>query len=657
MSGIFGRLNLAGQPVAPEVLEDMRKSMAYWGPDGSGIWHHQNIGLGHLRLRNTPEAGGDSLRHSEASRGVVLSAHARLDNRGSLVAELARSGERSEQIPDSELILRAYLRWGEGCVDQLLGDWAFGLWDAPERKLLLARDHHGISSVYYCRQTRFLAFASSLKGILALRDVPRRPNLLHIAHVLAAWLGDGAQTGYEEVFQLPAAHLLTVTAGQVVVRRYWDPSTIAPLRLGSDREYLEAFLEIYDEAVRCRLRAPERQNPGIDAGSGAAQPFAGVVGATLSGGLDSSSVCALAARELRSRDQRLPVFTSVPAFSTAGAEAPNRFGDETPFVEANRQFMGNVDVQYIRARTVSPMAGMEHALALHEQPAYAPGNLFWIQALLETAQRGGVRILLTGQGGNATISWTGGMQNFWPLVLTGRWRDLWRNSKGMEPDLLRALKRHLVLPLVQPWRDQKVRWQNRHAPPWDKYSAINPRFAQSLDLRGRMLAAGHDPHFLKRLEPKADQLKLIRPGRNELGAIWAETGAGYGMEVRDPTFDKRLIEFCLAVPASQYRVGGQNRALIRRSMAGLLPDVVRLNTRVGCQGADLGHRLLATLPEVRAVMARLERSALAREVLDLPKMNRVLQALQSEVNAETTRQCHNILMRGMMAGLFLLRHE
>lgn len=115
------------------------------------------------------------------------------------------------------------------------------------------------------------------------------------------------------------------------------------------------------------------------------------------------------------------------------------------------------------------------------------------------------------------------------------------------------------------------------------------------------------------------------------------------------------MEFCLAIPDEQYRLNGHDRWLIRRAMKGLLPDEVRLNTRRGLQAADLGYRLLAELPQVQAMLARLEQCELAREVLDLPKMNGVLQALQKEVNATTTQQCITILTRGMMAGRFLLR--
>ncbi len=672
MSGIFGILNLEGKPVPRADLEAMRRAMDYWGPHGSAIWQDGNIGLGHLLLHNTPESlyGSQPLRHPPS--GVVLTAHARIDNREELWSVIANEVKQSPassqtallaMTSDSELILHAYLRWGQDCVHHLLGDWAFALWDPRQRKLFLARDHFGISSLYYHRGADFLVFASSIKGLLALPQIPKRPNLLRVAQVLTSWPGDGTQTAYEGIAQLPNAHTLTVTAEKTEIRRYWNPADTPPLRLPSDEAYVEAFLEIYSESVRCRLRTPPPHPSHLPMEEGAGLPspcgrgLGGGIGATLSSGLDSGSVCAMAARELRARGERLPVFTSVPIYPTEGLTSKNYYGDESPLVEINRGFIPNLDVHYIRAENVSPLAGMDRALELHDSPIHAAGNVFWIRALLETAQRQGLGVLLTGQVGNGSVSWSGGSpENYWPLLLTGRWRALWYKSKN-NASPYRTIRSHFLRPLVQPFRDQATRLRRVSRYPWAGYAAIHPAFARSLHLKRQMQAAGHDPFFIPPADPRRAQLQLFSVSSSIVGVYWAETGAAYGLEVRDPTMDRRLIEFCLAIPQEQYRLNGQDRALIRRAMLGLLPDEVRLNTRRGRQAADLGHRLLAELPQVQALMAQLEASELARTVLDLPKMKAVLDALQAEVNRETTFQTMTILTRGLMAGMFLLRFE
>jgi asparagine synthase (glutamine-hydrolysing) len=574
--------------------------------------------------------------------GVVLAAHARIDNRAELAAALRshladhRVAPAPHALSDSKLILHAYLRWGEDCVQHLTGDWAMALWDPRTHTLLLARDPCGVSSFYTYRDSRFFAFASSIKGLLALEQAPKHPNLLAIARLLTVWYGErdaeqsACETAYDGIQRLPAAHILTITADKTTTRRYWDFRNISPLRLKSDAACLEAFLEIYSEAVRCRLPAP-------DAPAG--------VGATLSSGLDSGSICALAARELGACGQRLPVFTSVPIHDTRRTTPHGWYGDESALVERTQQFIGNLDLHYIRAGDIGPLAAIERELALHDQPMHAAGNVYWLHALLATLQQQGLGILLTGQGGNATISWAGAPVDLRGLLLAGQWRTAWRIAR-----------QRLIGPIVAQTRKIFAPPSHLGREAWAAYSAINPEWARSLDLAQRMQASGHDPTFAPPSDPDQERRFLVR-AIGATGAIWAEKGAAYAVEVRDPTTDKRVVEFCLAIPDAHYRSDGQERALIRRAMQGLLPDEVRLNTQRGLQAADLGQRLLAELPQVQTLLARLAGSSLARQVLDLPKINRVLHDLQREVNVTTTRQSMTILTRGLMVGLFLLRFD
>ena len=195
MSGIFGIFNIDRQLVDRRHLETMQASMTYWGNHGTSVWCAENIGMGHLLLHNTPEARYESLPRQDPASGCVLTAHARIDNRDELISDIGLHDEKGNSqsevshlesiITDGDLILHAYLRWGEDCVHHLIGDWAFAVWDPCKRKLFIARDHHGISGIYYYHNQRFFAFASCIKGLLALPDVPQRPNRLRCDHLVA----------------------------------------------------------------------------------------------------------------------------------------------------------------------------------------------------------------------------------------------------------------------------------------------------------------------------------------------------------------------------------------------------------------------------------------------------------------------------------------
>lgn len=636
MSGIFGLLFFDEQPVSPDTLNQMRESMAYWGSDDSKLWYQTHVGLGHLLSYNTPESVYESLPR-QGKNGLVITANARIDNREELCRLFNIPPSKRPTTPDSDLILRAYEQWGKNCVDYLIGDWSFALWNPQQRQLWIARDCCGTGGLYYVRHPRFLAFSSCLKGLLALPEVPKQPNLLQVTRTLTTFAGNGSETAYQDIFHLPPAHTITVSGDRVEISRYWDLENISPIHLHSDEEYVEAFLALYSEAVSCRMRS---YRP---------------VGATLSGGLDSSSVCALAARQLRTQEKVLPVYSAVPRYETETVTNRNRFGDESPYIEANRQWIDNLDVYYLRSERISPLAGIKKSLWLHDRPGHAALNAFWIVDLLQTAREQHLGTLLTGQCGNYTVSWNGNTENWWRSLLQGKWQTLIDRASQTELSPWEAIKRYLLRPLAMPTLEQFRRLQSVGNDPWESYSAINPELARSLALGQKMREENHDPTFSNNSTLTRLQIFLITT--RQIGTIWQENGAGYNLEIRDPTIDKRLTEFCFAIPDEQYERNGQNRWLIRRAMQELLPDKVRLNQRKGLQAADIGYRLLNSFSEVRQTLERLQKSELATQVLDLAKMERVLLSLENRVTRKNSIQCSTILMRGLMSGLFLLRFE
>jgi asparagine synthase (glutamine-hydrolysing) len=623
MSAIFGIVHLDGQPVDLASLQAMQGAMQYWGPDGSGLWHAGAVGLGQLMLHNTPESLYETMPLHSRSGDLVLTASARIDNRDELCEALSVPYPERATTPDGALILKAYERWGAACPDHLLGDWVFAVWDGRRRRLFIARDHHGLTGLYYYHSPRLFLFASCLKGLLALPTVPRRLHELRLVQVITSWPEHGAPTAYEEILRLPPAHALTLTADRLDVRQYWRLEDAPDVRCKLDQEYVEAFLTLYTEAVRCRLRS---HRP---------------VGATLSGGLDSGSVCALAARELRKTGRRLLAFSSVPLYDPSPWLSSNRIGDETPFIEATSQFAGNIDVHHIQAAGVSPLQGIRRALWLHDEPGHAAGHQYWMTALLATAQQHNIGTLLIGQNGNATISWAGRPSAADPLVFfkEGRYRQA-----------LRSLVRVLLPVVCRGWYARLKAGKD----PWKNYAALNRELALRLDLTRLMRSRGHEPAIIMPNDSRAARYRILKPGRSLVGALWQESGAAYTMEVRDPTCDKRILEFCLRIPDDQYHRNGHNRWLIRRAMEGILPPPVRWNTRRGLQAADIGQRILDSQEEIAAVLARLERSDLARHYLDLPLLQQVFRSLQRHIDPQSTNASNNILLRGLMAGLFLL---
>jgi asparagine synthase (glutamine-hydrolysing) len=623
MSGIFGVVHLDRSPVNEQELQAMRSAMSEWGPDASGLWCEDSAGLGSVTLLSTPESLHEELPLT-TSRGTVLTAAARLDNRAELGAELGIAASDLGRLADGDLISQAYEKWGAGTPAHLIGDWSFAAWQARERRLFLARDHFGNTAVYYYHDPRRFAFASSRKALFAL-GIPRRLNEFYLACGLVSWPAHhGAQTIELDLRRLPPAHTLQLSEAGIQVDQYWRLEDTPELRLGRSEDYADGLLAVYDRAVRDRLRAQKD------------------VGVTLSGGLDSSSVTGLAARALRETHKRLRAYTSAPIYDVSHTVDGNRFGDELPLAQASAVFVGNVDLIEIRSRHHTPLQAIRRGLEIHDEPGHAAGNLYWILDLMSSAKEDDIGVLLSGQGGNATISWTG-------ATLGRRLARLIRAG---------SLGRALQL-LIYPRLPAGLIRTGRHVLRGDVLdwsgTAIHPEFARRIGLAARYIDGAGKTSNPEDWQPALMQrYAIIKPGESILGSIWAENGAAFGMEVRDPTFDKRVMEFALAIPDREFSgPEGYDRWIIRAAMQGIVPDEVRLNRRRGRQAADLGWRLLGSADEVEQAFRDLQASSLAREHLSLERMRRAWDALHTEVNQRTTHEAVTILTRGIMAGLYL----
>lgn len=598
MSAIYGLVRLDGAPVEADELETMRRPMAYWGPDGGGTWREGGAGLGQLVAFRTPEDEheGGPLR---LTSGTVVTPAGRLDNREELCRELAVPEQDRARTSDGRLAALAYERWGEQAFLRLLGDWALAAWHPRERRLVLARDHYGQTALYYHRSGDSLAFASSLKGVLALPQVPRRLNELQLARSLVLDIADGAATMYEGVRRLPTAHAVSFDPSGLRTREYWSLMDVPEVRLASDGEYVERLLELLGAAVRTRLRSR------------------GPLATTLSAGLDSSAVTALAARELDGAP--LTAYTARPAYPEVAAEMPDALVDEWPGARLVAARYPNIEHVPVDGRDVTPLEAIEHSLAVHDEPEQAVPNLPWVRGLLDAAREGGARVLLTGQHGNGSVSWPGDARRVIHALAAGEPRSAARGlrhlSRASRYGWAGAIWHGLILPIRSLAAAEWMRRAPTRKPGW-RSSVIAPHFAERIGLRDAVRENGWDPEFT-RAGPRERRLSYLLPGKLPTGAWWHQRSAAQAIEMRDPTTDVRVLEFCVGTPDEQFARDGHHRWLIRRALARLVPAEVAWNTRRGAQGADIAYRLRADATAVSAAVERVTASDAAREYIDV----------------------------------------
>lgn len=634
MSACFGIWHQDGSPVAPEALARMDAALASWGQDGGGMHYTGAVALG-SRLRFITHEDQSEQQPAQIADCVYV-AHVRLDNRAELCRRLAV--QETPQLPDSLLVAAAYQHWGLDCVQHLYGDWVVALWDGVQQRLLLARDATGSTGLYWCQRGPALIFATGIGGVLAHPDVAAVPDVRFVANLLTVF--DDPEyttaTAYQDIHTLLPGHYLLADARGIRVQTWWQPQQLAPLELPNITEYYDAFLAIYRDAVAQRLRVAR----------------GGGVAAMLSGGLDSGSVVALAAPQLAARGQRLRAYTHAPLYAPTGA-GKRRIGDELPLAQQTADFVGNVDLRPLRSAHISVTAGIRGMLAIQRQPGHAAGNHYWLQDIWQTARDEGIKVLLSGQNGNATISYTG-TGNLWPLLRAGRFVEVATSLRAEQ--LGAAIHRRLLRPLGRPLWQLQHRWRR---PPTlaalTQQSAIHPNLIKEVGLLACMHRAGFDP--CQAAIPSQQALARFRLGlhlNGQIHAAWMAAGAATGLDIRDPTAARQLVEFCWRLPDTVFWGRGRQRALIRIGMAQALPPDVLQCDRKGLQSADIGLRVQQDAAAVRAILRQLGASVWARRWLDLSRMEQLLAdgVVASSPTPALSRRMRGVLLRGLGVGLW-----
>ncbi len=499
-------------------------------------------------------AGPVGLGHGAVLGGLAIDADVRLDNAGDL---LSRLDLRPDEVPDhATLVLHAYRRWGRDAVPLLLGDFAFVLWDADQRLLLCARDALGVRSLSYAVDRARVIVASdasvvaSAAGLLGAIDPGRVADYL-----LGGFFecSDPTNTFYRGVLRLPAGHWLAVTEEDVTVRRYWWPDVNTGLRFRSDGDRREHVRDLLTEAVACRLRDVARP------------------AAMLSGGIDSSSIVALAPR---------PLVTLSGISDDEGCH-------ETALIRQVADHVGTSAV-YIRPSELERFVPAVRDLASTcEEPFDFGMHDIQFLAWAEARARG-IDVVLDGIDGDLIFGKGEGLSE---ALLQGRARAAWKAASGRarwsgETPLqvlwrfgLESLLRETALETragraLRQWRGRAgvPRYQ-----PSSANGFIHPDLIRQVDVPGRLR------HTLEQIRPaplirsSADEVQraLICSSFLQAGVErYDRTAAHQSVEARHPLLDRRVVEFCVGSSWADLESEGWPKSLLRRSMEGVLPHPV-----------------------------------------------------------------------------------
>jgi asparagine synthase (glutamine-hydrolysing) len=634
MSAICGLFHRDGRPASEDVIAGMSRALAHRGVEGAGTWVGGAVGLAHRASHPTLEGVAERQPITHQVTGLTLIADARIDNRAELLRSL--DVDRHASIGDAELILRSYERWGTECPRHLIGDFAFAIRDQRTDTVFCARDPMGVKPFYFFLSDWLFAFASEIKALLRCPGVPERIDDAQVALHVAGLHDDRTATLYAGIHRLPAAQTLIVHAAKASRLTYWDAADASDTRFSKDEEYIDAFRDVFETAVRARLRSSVP------------------VGATLSGGLDSSSIVCMA-RSVRRVDHAEPLDTFSLVF-------PGHSGDDLRLID-ERQYIervvsgGGITPHYVRGDLLRPLDDAARILWHLDEAHFAP-NLYLHWGMFSAARGAGVGVLLDGFDGDSVVSH--GFGRLTSLMRAGQWAAFETEVRGFAASHARAPLRvleHYGQPYLSGLarRGALVEWMRASTELTRRFGLSRPGTAWRHGVQPLLSSAlgnarrwiGHTrtpafgivhPEFASRvaqaLEREAEEatrdelrseremhLRGLSQPLYQLTLEMADKSArAFGVEPRYPFFDRRLIEFCVSVPEDRKFAGGWPRALFRRAMEGYLPREVQWRSSKGNLSPNFDRGMRAADSEGPGLPGATRTSPLAKYV-DVAKLD------------------------------------
>ncbi|MCM8761050.1 MAG: asparagine synthase (glutamine-hydrolyzing) [Candidatus Omnitrophica bacterium] len=550
MCGIAGLLNLNKYPASEIVLRAMVDIQRHRGPDDTGMYVDGPVGLGHARLSIIDLSKDASQPMTSDSSGAVIVHNGEIYNYRELRDELIRLGFTFKSKSDTEVILHAYEKWGTNCLNRFNGMWSFVIYDPKKREIFCSRDRFGVKPFYYYSDRDIFIFASEIKALLAHPQVKAEPDDKTIYNYVASGYGYidiSERTFFKGIRQLKAGHYakLSLENGKFTQVRYWSPDPAKRLRFRDEEEAFHRFYELFEDSVRLRLRSDVP------------------LGVSLSGGLDSSSIACVAARLLEG--SRLEAFSS--CFDT------EEECDERRFIRPVLDRTG-AHANFIFAKPERLFDDIEDII-WHQDEPYSTLSIFPQWYVMKLAKEKGVKVLLTGQGGDETLA---GYNKYYlylfaDLIYSGKWAQakkemtIYKETNGIRK--IAAPVARIMLSYTMPERAKALvgAGAGKAIPDY-----LNKDFASASFNR-----ISTEKRFKGILNNELYNAFKISPLPSLLH-VDDRSSMAHSVESRAPFLDYRIVEFMFSI-GPEYKIrDGVTKYILRRSLKDILPAEVRNRT-------------------------------------------------------------------------------
>lgn len=550
MSVLCGIVCFDGTYVKKEEVQVMLDSMPNVDYDKKSIWVEKNLGFGNNLFCTTPESLHENQPLVNQSGKVILISDSRIDNRDELLKKLDINEDDFDIVTDTDLILWSYEKWGKECVQYIIGDFSFALWDVISKELICSRDRLGIRPFYFYMKKSMLYFASDIRMLISVMETTPKPNIESVKSFAHFGTINYEDTLYENIYRIPPAHTYIFTNKSIEKKRYWFPEKIKQNQEISFIDASKKVRELLSESINSRLRVT------------------GEIGCELSGGIDSTSITFLISDVYKKKK-----------FSTFSMRYKSYSCDEWDYTNMAieklnvKNFLVDVDKLDFKDEY-----NMDYNFSIRKTWPFF-GSFTQNIALAKEMKRQNIRVVFTGHGGDNLF--TGSTAFLYDYAREFQFLKLFQALKYYGFSYTN-IKNYLLKPLLP-----------------EKLKNIIKHFLKKGDKNNIPLE-----NFISywRLEKSLKSALLVDLGylvgrhQNMFSEMnyYLAAEASYGIEFRHPFYDTRLIEFALSLPPEYKLRNGLIKAVLREAMKDLLPEKIYARE----DKAEFSEALLQQIAEI-----------------------------------------------------------
>ncbi|MGB8191230.1 MAG: asparagine synthase (glutamine-hydrolyzing) [Chitinophagaceae bacterium] len=603
MCGIAGIISPHSHRVSREQLKQMTDAIAHRGPEGDDFWINADasVGLGHRRLSiiDLTQAAAQPMHYLERFSIVY---NGEIYNYLELKKELQQQGYAFFTQSDTEVILAAYDCWREDCVKHFDGMFAFAIWDEKRKHLYAARDRFGEKPFYYLheKETGSLWFASEMKAFYAAGFKKQQNEKLLLLFLTNGFTSDPSEASItfdKQIRQLPPAHFMVFQTSpgmqQTAIEPYWDIDKNAQQNI-SAADAVEKFSALFKESIDKRFRSDVP------------------VGTSLSGGLDSSSIAAVASS----------IAASSNSYKCFSAVFPGFQKDESRFSQrVAQQFKLQ---QYVTVPGVEDFATDLPRFLHHQDEPVGSASVYAQYRVYQLAKQEGIKVLLDGQGADELLA---GYNKHLHWYL----QELVHNKPGSLRTAIGQLKKNKTQ-VEWGWKNYVAAWFPKQAAA-QLEKRVQKRILSNTDISPEFRKAYFDPSMIRK--PVVRTLNDIlyfdtrRFGLNELLRYADRNSMAHGCEVRLPYLSHTLAEFCFSLPAELKIRDGYSKWILRKSMQSSLPQEICWRTdKIGFEPPQkewMGNR------KVMELIQEAKRNLVSQHILRPEAVDKKIQPHESHV--------------------------